>query len=404
MKPRQDITELFSTFIQFADDYFSHWVVDPKLRRNLQLCLQSIAPAAIDRAESFWALYWYRCWQAKPNGLAIAHLSAYLQEACYWAARNLSLQQGSLPDYFQMAIADLPKILSRYDPHQLTSLKVYAGVSFSNAIRDALRQRGEADSRSDWGLLRKVSQKRLVEALQMAGFSQAQIAQYCLVWTCFKTCWAPNDQRGSRQLARPNAATWDAIASLYNRQRLHQRSPAPFIERSAILERWLQDCARQLRTYLHPQTTSLNLDRFEPGSGDLQAELPDLSGSSPLADLIAQEEQQERQNQQQQVSQVLTAALARLKPEVRQLLELYYQQGLTQQEIAARLEIKQYTVSRRLSSAKAELLLALARWSQETLHIALASPVVSQMNMALEEWLQLHYPNANLLPSEEDAK
>jgi transcriptional regulator with XRE-family HTH domain len=82
------------------------------------------------------------------------------------------------------------------------------------------------------------------------------------------------------------------------------------------------------------------------------------------------------------------AALEALDPQTQTLLDLYYQQGLTQQQIAAQLEIKQYTVSRRLSSAQETLLRSLARWSQETMHITLTSPVVKQMSIVLEEWLE----------------
>jgi DNA-binding transcriptional regulator LsrR (DeoR family) len=73
---------------------------------------------------------------------------------------------------------------------------------------------------------------------------------------------------------------------------------------------------------------------------------------------------------------------------MRQIVEQYYREGLTQQEIATQLDVKQYTVSRRLSSAKEALLLALAQWSQEHLHTALTSPAVKAMSIVLEEWLQ----------------
>jgi DNA-binding transcriptional regulator LsrR (DeoR family) len=77
-------------------------------------------------------------------------------------------------------------------------------------------------------------------------------------------------------------------------------------------------------------------------------------------------------------------------------LELYYAQALTQQQIAQQLEIKQYTVSRRLGNAKEKLLLTLAKWSQETLHISLTSTVVNDMYVVLEEWLQTHYRSYGL--------
>ncbi|NJL50040.1 MAG: hypothetical protein HC929_24910, partial [Leptolyngbyaceae cyanobacterium SM2_5_2] len=65
-----------------------------------------------------------------------------------------------------------PNVLNRYSPDQGASLKTYASLSFGNTIRDTLRQRQDANSRTDWGLLRKVSQKQLVEALEMEDYQR----------------------------------------------------------------------------------------------------------------------------------------------------------------------------------------------------------------------------------------
>lgn len=296
--------------------------------------------------------------------------------------------QYPLADCFQIAIASLSDILKRYSPNHGASLKTYASLVFGNTIRDSLRQQHEADIRTDWGLLRKLSQKRLVESLQQTGLSADAIASYVLAWTCFKTLWTSGDAPATRRLSRPDQATWDAIAQLYNRQRPHQLSPTAPQGTPETLERWLLSCAKYVRAYLYPATTSLNLSKSESGAGELQDDLPDRAGASPLTDLITQEELQERQTQQAQINEVLTTALTTLNPQIQTLLTLYYGQQLTQQQIAVQLDIKQYTVSRRLSSAKESLLLKLAQWSQETLHISLTSTAVSHMSVVLEEWLE----------------
>ncbi len=350
-------------------------------------------------AERFCVIYWHQHWQAQPMGLASEHLSAYLQEACYWAASRFRSQlvnkHSKLTDCFQTAIADLPKVLKGYHPDQGASLKTYASLCFSNIIRDTLRQQGEADSRTDWGLLRKVSQKRLMEALQAVGFSEETIACHRLAWTCFKVFCAPTETPATRQLTTPDAATWDAIAQLYNAQRDRQLPTAP-VGNPKLLEQWLKACANHIRAYLYPATTSLNASKSESGVGELQDDLPDPQAPLPLAALISQEEWQERQAQRSQVSQILSNGLEQLPAEFQTLLELYYAQALTQQQIAQQLEIKQYTVSRRMSNAKEKLLLTLAKWSQETLHISLTSTVVNDMYVVLEEWLQTHYHSHSL--------
>lgn len=393
MNARQSVTEIFSTFIQFIDDCFGRWLPDPRLQRNMQHCLkEATASNPTGLSESFWALYWYRAWQQNPQSSATGHLSAYLQEACYWVAKKVTLQltnsQYKLSDCFQIAIATVPNLLKSYRADQGASLKTFANLYFGNILRDTLRQQREANSRTDWGLLRKVSQKLLIESLQAAGRSDDTIATYRLAWSCFKTYCAPTQSPTTRQLQKPERQDWDMIAQLYNQQRPQQLPPTAPAGRSDQLEKWLQDCAKQIRNYLHPPITSLNIGRSESDTGELQDDLPDPAGTSLLIDLIAQEERHTRQTQQQQINEVLTTALEQLTDPMQQILQQYYREGLTQQEIATQLEVKQYTVSRRLSSAKETLLLALAQWSQEHLHIALTSPAVKAMSIVLEEWLQ----------------
>jgi DNA-directed RNA polymerase specialized sigma subunit len=137
--------------------------------------------------------------------------------------------------------------------------------------------------------------------------------------------------------------------------------------------------------------SSLNTPRPGQESGEQLDQLVGDVDDSLLSDLIAEEESQTRQTQQSQINTVLISALAKLDSQVQQLLELYYAQGLTQQEMAERLSTKQYTISRRFSKARQSLLLALAQWSQDALHISLTSDVLKHTTAVLEEWLARHY-------------
>lgn len=382
MISRQTVAGLFSTFIEFMDDCFHRWVSD----RVLQQSMLSRLAEQPDASEVDWMLYWHQQWQHSSKQRAEAHLCAYVQESCYWVARRMAQEQTGVQypvsDCFQLAIASLPKILAEYQPSHAATLKTYASLAFGNTIRDTLRQQREADRRTDWGLLRKLSQKQLVESLQNAGFSADAIAQYRLAWTCFKTYCAPNQTPSTRQLPQPD---WNEIATLYNAQGLHKTTPAE-------LEVRLKQCAKQARAYLYPAIASLNVSR-ENATGELQDDLPDETIATPLAVLIRQEELEERQSQWTQIQTVLKTALENLDPKLQQLLTLYCRDGLTQQQIAKQLEMKQYTVSRRLSSAKETLLLALAQWSKDSLHISLTSPALKDMSVVLEEWLLIYYQN-----------
>ncbi|RCJ23941.1 group 3/4 sigma-70 RNA polymerase sigma factor [Nostoc sp. ATCC 43529] len=404
MRPRQNISEIFSTFIQFEADRFKSWIYDAKLRRSIQNCLVQISETK--HSENFWAIYWHKNWQNQPNSLAEAHLSAYLQETCYWSAQRTIPQiasvQCTLSDCFQIAIAEVPKILKACDPDQKATLKSYSNVAFGNVIRDALRQKQEIDFCNDWALLLKLSRKRLQESLQNAGLTDETIACYLLAWKCFVDGYILGKLPGVRKLQRPDQDTWSAIAQLYNRDRLTQLNPPGTEANAQTLEKWLLLSAKHARSYLYPVVSSLNAPKTGQADSELQDDLPDTTqNESLLADLIAKEEAETQKNQQQEIQNLLITTLGKLPLQSQELLQLYYQQGLTQQQIAKQQQIQQYQVSRQLAKTRESLLLAIAKWSQETMHISPTSNVVKHISAVLEEWLQNYLGNLEPQPSKE---
>ncbi|MDY6938117.1 MAG: sigma-70 family RNA polymerase sigma factor [Cyanobacteriota bacterium] len=384
MRSRQNIIEIFSTFVQFESDRFQTWVTDFKLRRSMEKSLKQ--SDRVPASEDFWVLYWHKNWQKTPQSAARAHLLAYLQEACYWVAYKIGTrfvsEQYQLSDYFQMAIVAVNRVLEGFERKRGSSLKDYASIVFRSAIKDTLRQRRETDLCTNWALLRKLSNKRSLESLQHAGFSPEAIARYQLAWRCFKALYAPTQSTRTRQLPTPDRTTWQEITELYNRERISQLSdPGEPID-PETLEKWLAECATQARTYLYPQKMSLDPPGFDAGAGLA------VATQSVLEELVAREETQQRQSQQAQIDEALSTAMAQLKPEAREILERYYIEELTQQEIAKQFDIKQYTVSRRLQRARESLLKSLAKWSETTLKVSLSSQTLQQMSEAIEEWLQ----------------
>ncbi|MCY7276227.1 MAG: sigma-70 family RNA polymerase sigma factor, partial [Phormidesmis sp. CAN_BIN44] len=276
-------------------------------------------------------------------------------------------------------------------PQQGFSLKNYASAIFTSTIRDTLRQRQEVDICTNWALLRKVSQKRLVESLQNAGLSAETIATYILAWSCFKSLYVPTQETSTRKLPRPDEATWAAIVQRYNTD----RPPSLPAAKPETLEKWLNTCAQAARSYLNPNLVSINTPKSGQDTGELLDDVPESSRESLLADLIADEDDQTRQDQRSQLNQILEAAIEQLDSELQAILHLYYRENCTQQQMAERLEIKQYTISRRLTKAREQLLKKIAIWSQDTLHISLTSALLQSMSLVIEEWLQQHYkPNS----------
>ena len=86
MHSRQGIIELFSTFLEFEADCFKGWTSDPRLRRSMHICLDRLPQ--FKASEKIWTLYWYKLWQAHPDGLAERHLIAYLQELLLGCQQN----------------------------------------------------------------------------------------------------------------------------------------------------------------------------------------------------------------------------------------------------------------------------------------------------------------------------
>lgn len=385
MHPRQNIIETFSTFVQFAEDRFSNWATESRLRRSIQSCMNRTPQ---ETSEYFWVLYWYKFWQVtETQPLAQEHLTAYLQETCYWASQKTVISfastQYQLSDCFQIAIAKVEKILKNFNPNQGFSLKSYASAIFGGVIRETLRQRHEVDICTDWGLLRKITKKRLVESLQTVGLSQTEINAYVLAWNCFKILYIPTSTGTSRQLSRPDNEIWQAIAKAYNTQSNQQVNPQN-------LEKWLLNAAKAVRKYLYPTLASLNTPKGADDSSEWMDNLPGIE-ESLVNEIIAQEETQTRTSQQTEINQILMAAIAQLEPQLQQILQLYYSQALTQDKIAKQLQMQQYTVSRRLKKAQETLLRSLANWSRDTLHISVTSDLLKSISTVMEEWLKNYY-------------
>lgn len=396
MGSRQGLVEIFSTFLQFDGDAFSRWVSVPQLRRSMQKCLEQ---SSEQESEIFWVMYWHRIWQVQASSLATAHLAAYLQEVCYWAAKKMQMNvsgQHSVADFFQTAISRIDKVLKGFNPQFSSNLKVYAEYAFNNLIKDLLRKHQETDICSDWGLLHKLSQKRLVKSLQQAGYNSEIIGRYVLAWNCFIQLYAPNNTATADKLEKPDNATLYAIAQLYNNERLSRLSSSSPACTPKILETWLLTCATAVRSFQYP--TSVSIDTPIPGqeTGELLDHLTGNFQESIINEIIAQEEAESIAARSTEINTVLKDTLSRLDNEDRALLQAYYSQGLTQQQIAQARGVKQYTVSRQLTKVKRTLLLALARWSAKILHIPLTSDVINNMSNALEEWLNLYYRDPSL--------
>ncbi|MEM9807834.1 MAG: sigma-70 family RNA polymerase sigma factor, partial [Cyanobacteria bacterium P01_D01_bin.56] len=360
MRPRNDILAVFSTFIQFAEDRFDCWFTEPRLTKSMQR-QRSHPESPEQELEGVWALHWYRLLDHHPY--AKGHLWAYLQEPCYRAAdqvtRRFTMVQYSVADGFQIAIAHTQRILKRYNPDYGSSLKAYANTAFGNCIRDHLRQQQEIHISSDWGLLRRVSQVQLTEALLTAGFVHTSTS--ILIWQCFRAVCTPTPDRTARGLSAPSEEQLHGIVQRFNQlQQLNSdlnegedtttddtaTKEIHTLNTQQIMGKLIQ-LASIIRSYLNPTITSLNQPQYDDS---VEEQLDTLTtDDTPMVQLLAVEAYAEQQQRIQQISIVLEQALVDLPTDQQTLLILYYQKKLTQSGIAKQLNIKQYQVSRQLN-------------------------------------------------------
>lgn len=391
MNPRTSILDLFSTFAYLEGGDFRRWATDARLRHSIQGCVA----AQVDRCEVFWSLYWFERWQSQSSPLAEPHLFAYLQESCYWVsqqmARRVQTNQYTLADYFQMTNLDIHRVLSSFAVDRGTSLKSYASLVLTNALKDNLRQRQAVDICSDWALLRKWSKKRVIEALDRIGIPKPQAAQYQLTWFCFKTLSTPNESGG--ECSDPDPALWIEIANFYNVQRYSQLVEPGTVVTPAQIEASLTKLGRWLREYLYPTMNSLNRPKPGEEDGEVQDDLSDDAGATLLDLAIEREDVTQRTAERSQLQTILTQALTDLPPELEEILQLFYQKGLSQQELACHLKLSQPTVSRRLKKAEENLLQALLTWIESQLNQFPTPDVLNTIGATLREWLIGHYAN-----------
>ncbi|MEL6554642.1 MAG: sigma-70 family RNA polymerase sigma factor [Cyanobacteria bacterium J06621_11] len=429
MRSRTDLVDVFSTFVQFSDDRFETWACDLRLVKSMNRlltesagycgndkqadkCTDGTAPStnsgmtlpdiakfnvSSDRsddawASDAWARYWHQAWCQGTHSYAQSHLAAYLQESCYWAALDVTERftsiQFTLADGFQIAITCLEKILKGYRPGYGSRLAVYARTAFGNFLRDRMRQQKVIHICSDWGLLRKLSQTQLKESLLAAGF--VELASPLLVWRCFKAVCIPDPRRTVRTLPPPTERQLIALAERYNRLRSQVSSALPKIETQAV-STVLSQLVQAARTYLNPKITSLNDPQYDGSGNEILNELRVSERHTPMAQLLAVESLAQQKAQQQQIGAVLLSAITNFDARQQTLLHLYYHARLTQSEIAFELNLKQYQVSRQLSRIRQQLLLSVATWGQQHLHISIDPAVLANVSDVIDEWLRQHY-------------
>ncbi|WP_407888850.1 sigma-70 family RNA polymerase sigma factor [Scytonema sp. NUACC26] len=330
------------------------------------------------------------------------HLSAYLQEACFWAAQKayhrfkLLQHKYSLEEYFQIANTGVnppEKIFKNFNlEYSHTNIEGYAKTAIVRWIGNTIYKQdleAKRDKFSDLGLLKDVSHKEIREALVDKGLNSAQINFHSLVWQCFDEIFQPTQSQGSSRLETLNERDLQQIVNYYNFLLKRIDVSAVTVSEEKVKE-MLATCiqsARDSRTKRFiPLENSENIFDFKP---------------TPL-DIAIQEEEREQ-------VQSLVAKLFEEIPEIGQiLLKLWQGLNLTQTEMASVLEKtfpelqKQYQVARHLARYNNAILKNfVTEWNQIYPSIFLSSDRdIEKIKDSLSECLQSYckknlYTNLN---------
>ena len=393
MKKRQSTVQKFSTFLSFLDfrkSLIHTWITEPELERNIKQQVQTHPEITAE----LWALYFLRFLQSRSqeeeksggmgerknnrqvvDTLSSIHypvitqpcssshhlkvgnyLSAYLQEACYWAAQKLQKQfksiqyKYSLEDLFQIGnlFVNQPAKLFRSFKleYQNSSLEGYAKTAVYRFIGNTIYTQDVEAKRekfSDYGLLKDLNNKELKEALASKGINTSQIDLYCLARECFNAVCQPQKRQGSRSLESPSQEDLSQIASCYN-QRHNQLNLPSVLADSKKIQEMLSICIQAARDYRTKRVLTLENDDI-------------ISDPMPTPwDIVTQTE--EREEIESLVSKIFITM-----PETGQtMLKLWLGLNLTQAEIATVLKPKypelqkQYQVARQLGKYSRNLL------------------------------------------------
>ncbi|WP_017720268.1 sigma-70 family RNA polymerase sigma factor [Kamptonema formosum] len=377
MRKRKHPIEMFSTFLKVdepSDSIGPAWLTDSRLKQNMT----RISLAEPDAPEEYWTLYWLREALKDPqNTQARSHLSAYLEEVCYWTTFKVfqevaNISQSRVDCFFiaRAAAANPAKLFKNYDRVR-SSLKTFAQFPLKTAILEEIRAGRELLKYSDPALLRAVTRKTLKEALQKAGLREAEQSQCLLAWQCFKEIYVPATEGRSKQLKSPDETQLAAMAEGYNQVRKNSLAAAD----SQSFKKLLDQCVGSVRGSLRINTISLENCVFEPA----------LASDDPIDAL------DEPAQEWQQIHSIISEALAKVQDPNQKMLKLWHGLAFRQSELGQIFGQKQYQISRQISRCQQSLLTVLAEWSASTLGITLSSDQLKEMANQIEAWLDSHF-------------
>lgn len=367
---------MFSTFLKVSNNEdYPVWMSYPELERSMR---NVIAQEQINN-EEYWALYWRNKTLQDLASLAQKHVLAYFDEPCYWAAKTVQSKVGindlTLMDCLQIARAvaafKIERILSQYNGR--SSLKTFAQLRICSGLLDHVREKQDVQKYTDWGLLRTVSKKALMLALQQQNIQQQEQSCYILAYYCFKESYVPVKGKSTGRLSEPNLEQWQALAERYNMLR-SKHDIKKDISNSDI-KSLLEICIKAIRENAKPPAM-VSLDD------------PNILSDKLLYIPENEINESDLEVEFNSIREVLENAFADLPPESQKMLILADGLELHQRDIGKLFGIEpQYKVSREIKKLHKLILQQFAKWSQKNLNIKLSDQEIDDKSKEMYQWL-----------------
>ena len=351
------------------------WRIDRVLERNIVEIIQE--KPALTPESFFWL-----CLNSLRNNPASCldqkhklykhHLIAFLSAIAIKVFQNLQsslyeYQKGeiksgiSLIDIYQIAlevVLDPVTFFQGFDPEYNTNtlgvkkITNYAYGKIKGKIIDRLRLKNQFIGRSNLGVLVKVGQKQIKDALISRGETESTLQLYVLAVKCFLEVKNAGLINSSTNIDRD----FEPVAELYLKRGKTLLTEINYSLEitSTLIKDWLNQVGKSVRDYIdidsNTISSAVSVSR-ENSKSTIEDNLPDNNTilKSPLENL-------ELVKQQEEVKNYLFKQLVALNTDGNLILFAFYGLDLNQKELAQDLAINQGTVSRRCRRIFLELI------------------------------------------------
>ena len=381
---RVNLSDKFSTFLLISDSQKNIFVWQQDLK--LKLSIEQIIRKTVDDAEQI-ANHFLNLIKNKTQPTIKNHLTSYLQEACYWAAKQVYIQKQNtlslltLEECFSSgneATINPEKILKKYQSNAGSKITTYAQTRLKTIIADAIYRTRNRKLLTNWGLLKKSSKKERKQVLrEIAGLTSLQIQEYLLVWQCYTDNAVASIKGKNNRLSTPSDAQLKLMTSQYNLLAKKSTLSLNDLTLDEFKQR-LEFCGEQVRIFHNPRTIS-----YEETSQNLELELEDNY-------LINREENQLHKK----INNFIIQSFHELNTELKTIIYFYWGLNLTQQEIIKIMQInypnfisQQYQFSRKITSIKKTILDSLITKFKQEQNL----PIIEdkkELAKLIQQWLE----------------